>query len=53
MTLRLNERCGVTVAPFTESEKRVSDHAEFVLLDRQEGLTLTSLVGAFLFTHAS
>lgn len=53
MTLRLNERCGVTVVPFTESEMRASDHAEFILLDRQEGLTLTSLVGAFFFTRAS
>lgn len=53
LTLRLDEQLGIAVIPVTESGRYAADHAEFVLLDRQRGLTLTSLVGALFFTRAS
>jgi hypothetical protein len=53
MTLRLDEHARVAVTPLTQSAQRAADHAEFVLLDRQRGLMLTSLVGALFFTRAS
>lgn len=53
MTLRLDEHETVAVTPLTKSAQRAADHAEFVLLDRQRGLMLTSLVGALFFTRAS
>ncbi len=53
MTLRLDDHMGVTVAPLRKSAQHAADHAKFVLLDRQRGLTLASLVGALFFTRAS
>lgn len=53
MTLRLDEHLGIAVAPLTKSAHCAADHAEFVLLDRQRGHMLTSLVGALFFTRAS
>jgi hypothetical protein len=53
MTLRLDECSGVAIIPFTESAQCAADHAEFILLDRQRGLLLTSLVGALLFARVS
>jgi hypothetical protein len=53
MTLRLDEQRGVAVTPITEAATGAADHAEFILLDRQRGLMLTSLVGALFFTRAS
>ena len=53
MTLRLHEHGGVVVARFTEPALPAADRAEFILLDRQRGLLLTSLEGALFFARAS
>jgi hypothetical protein len=53
MTLCLSEDRGIAIAPFKAPAERAAERVDFILLDRQRGLLLTSLVGALHFKGAS